>query len=134
MFFLCPEPVDESQNGDGGNEIVAHIRTEGERPLRFVIAFSAPLLGTMAQNAMGEEDESPSPDDLRDVACEVVNMIAGAYVNRLDATRRSPLSVPEILPAVEDTREAYAACLTEVEGKCMRAYLFQTRTLEEASP
>jgi hypothetical protein len=126
MFFLCPEPANESQNGDGGNEVVAQIRTKGENPLRLVVALPEPLLGTMAQNALGETDEPPSPAALRDVACEVANMIAGAYVNRLDTTKRSPLSVPEILPGVGDTGDACAQCVTEVDGECVRAFLFQT--------
>ena len=132
-FFLCLEPVDDQAKAQPGNEIIAHIRTVDEKCLRIVAAFSEPLLKKMADNVLDETDKTPASEVLRDVAREAVNMFAGAYLNRLDTTRRRKLSVPEILARFDVPAEGCEQLAGEVEGERLRAYLFEQNTDEKAT-
>ncbi|MEW6439859.1 MAG: chemotaxis protein CheX [bacterium] len=124
MFFLCPEPC-QAENGGagkqggeepGGAQVIVQIRAADERLFRIVLKVPSALLRIMAANVLDGPQEERTRKDLEDdMACELANMVAGAFLNRLDEPRRKPLSIPAILAAVPAGEWMSYSC--EVEGE-----------------
>jgi hypothetical protein len=126
MFFLCPEPCDPGgglEESRSPSEVIVHIQTADERPCQIVLHLPVALLDRMAVNVLEGLKESFSRKDLEDVACEFVNMVAGAFLNRLDAPHRKALSLPGILAGVSEDREGWVSYSCEVEGCRLQARL-----------
>ena len=90
MFFVFLEPFDEDIQYD----MVTSIQFSGPIKGEIKAYLSRGVTSIMAQNMLGLEPEDVTDITLEDCAKEALNMIAGSFLNKLDATQVFNLSIP----------------------------------------
>jgi CheY-specific phosphatase CheX len=88
----------------------ARLHFTGQRAGEFRIAIAPGSARRIAANFLGSEDEAGMPEcQVRDVTCELANMICGSVLSRLAADVAFELSHPE-LSAASDGDFAWVGC------------------------
>lgn len=101
----CSEPV-----------LMARLKFSGGRSGSFTIRVSARAAATIAANFLGEETDDPEPAQVRDVVCEMANMICGSVLSRLDREAHFDLQHPELVEACGEPALGSVCSLFEIEG------------------
>jgi CheY-specific phosphatase CheX len=81
--------------------VAARLHFAGARPGTFALRVSEPAAATIAANFLGEEVSQPTPGQVRDVICELANMICGSALSRLDSEAHFDLGHPELVEPIE---------------------------------
>ena len=116
MFFtpvISEATPDESSSEP---ELMARLKFSGGRSGSFTIRVSAGAAATIAANFLGEETDSPEPGQVRDVVCEMANMICGSVLSRLDREAHFDLQHPELVEACSEPALGSVCSLFEIEG------------------
>jgi len=97
MFFspVIGEATPETSHSEPA--IMASLRFSGGRSGSFAVRVSAGAADTIAANFLGEETDAPEPGQVRDVVCELANMICGSVLSRLDREAHFDLQHPELM-------------------------------------
>jgi CheY-specific phosphatase CheX len=90
MFFVFLEPC----TGAMGHDLAVSIRFCGSTNGRIDAYLSESLAAFMAQNMLGLNPEEVTDNTREDCAREAVNMIAGNFLNKLDARQVFNLTLP----------------------------------------
>jgi hypothetical protein len=126
MFFLSPTPLGQGEikgcREGGGREVAVQIETE-DQACRIVLVLPASVLRTMSVNMLGRSEEGDSWETILDTAREAANMVAGAFLTRLDSGFRRPLGVPEVLSAFDGSSKEWILYAANVDGETVRSYL-----------
>jgi|SRR5579864_1032693 len=101
----CSEPV-----------LMARLKFSGGRSGSFTIRVSARAAATIAANFLGEETDDPEPGQVRDVVCEMANMICGSVLSRLDREAHFDLQHPELVETCGEPSLGSVCSLFEIEG------------------
>lgn len=96
--------------------LMARLKFSGGRSGSFTIRVSAGAAGTIAANFLGEETDTPEPGQVRDVVCEMANMICGSVLSRLDREAHFDLQHPELVEACSEPALGSICSLFEIEG------------------
>jgi len=91
MFFVFLEPFDEDIRYD----LVTSIQFNGPMKGEIRTYLSKEVARTMVQNMLGLEPKEVTDKTMEDCAKEALNMIAGSFLNKLDAAHVFNLSIPE---------------------------------------
>jgi CheY-specific phosphatase CheX len=91
MFFVFLEPFDEDIQYD----MMTSIRFSGPVKGEIKAYLSKGVAGIMVQNMLGLETKEVTDKTMEDCAKEALNMIAGSFLNKLDAAHVFNLSIPE---------------------------------------
>jgi CheY-specific phosphatase CheX len=101
MFFT---PVIAEAAAVGASPVAllaARLSFSGAKQGTLAIRISAQAAETMAASFLGEEEGQPPPDKIRDVICELANMICGSVLSRLDSEAHFDLGHPELVDPLE---------------------------------
>lgn len=90
MFFVFLEPFDE----DIEYNMMTSIRFVGPMKGEIRAYISDGVASVMAQNMLGLEPQDVTDKTREDCTKEALNMIAGSFLNKLDATQVFNLSIP----------------------------------------
>ncbi len=90
MFFVFLEPFDEDIHYD----LVTSIQFSGPMKGEIRAYLSRAVARTMVQNMLGLEPQEVTDKTMEDCAKEALNMVAGSFLNKLDATQVFNLSIP----------------------------------------
>ncbi|MEN6469813.1 MAG: chemotaxis protein CheX [Smithella sp.] len=90
MFFVFLEPFDEDIQYD----MMTSIQFSGPRKGDIKAYLSKGVASIMAQNMLGLERKDVTDKTMEDCAKEALNMIAGSFLNKLDAKQAFDLSIP----------------------------------------
>jgi CheY-specific phosphatase CheX len=96
--------------------LMACLKFSGGRSGSFTIRVSAGAAATIAANFLGEETGAPEPGQVRDVVCEMANMICGSVLSRLDREAHFDLQHPELVEACSEPTLGSVCSLFEIEG------------------
>jgi CheY-specific phosphatase CheX len=91
MFFVFLEPFDEDIQYD----MITSIQFKGPMKGEIKAYLSKGVASTMAQNMLGLEPQEITDRTMEDCSKEALNMIAGSFLNKLDATQVFDLSIPD---------------------------------------
>ena len=91
MFFVFLEPCDEEIQYD----MMTSIQFRGPMKGEINAYLSKGIASTMAQNMLGLDPKDVTDQTMEDCVKEALNMIAGSFLNKLDATQVFDLSIPE---------------------------------------
>lgn len=97
MFFLPAEPGESgclSQLEDD-TPATAKLSFSGEASGELILAVPGDLLREMAENFMGEPQESLSVEHLDGTLTEMVNMVCGNALRGIETSRPFDLGIPE---------------------------------------
>jgi len=93
MFFSLPEPCDASPNEDW--DLYAGIKLQGPEEITLHLFLHKELAVKLAADFLGTEHEEIAAEALLDMMKEMVNMIGGNLLTRLDSQTCLSLGVPE---------------------------------------
>jgi len=91
MFFVFLEPFDEDIQYD----MMTSIQFNGPMKGEIKAYLSKGVARIMVQNMLGLEPKDVTDKTMEDCAKEALNMIAGSFLNKLDAKQVFDLSIPE---------------------------------------
>ncbi len=91
MFFVFLEPFDDDIQYD----MVTSIHFNGPMKGEIKAYLSKGVASIMVQNMLGMEPHDVTDKTMEDCAKEALNMIAGSFLNKVDATQVFDLSIPE---------------------------------------
>jgi len=91
MFFVFLEPFDDEIQYD----MVTSIHFNGPMKGEIKAYLSKGVASIMVQNMLGLEPAEVTDKTMEDCAKEALNMIAGSFLNKVDATQVFDLSIPE---------------------------------------
>jgi CheY-specific phosphatase CheX len=91
MFFVFLEPFDE----DIRHDMMTSIQFNGPVKGEIKAYFSKGVASVMVQNMLGLEPKDVTDKTMEDCAKEALNMIAGSFLNKLDARQVFDLSIPD---------------------------------------
>jgi chemotaxis protein CheX len=125
MFDAQLQPVAHEDAHFEASAVSASIALSGAFCGVLRATFSEPLARALAGTMMAQEPAESTPDDLRDVTGELVNIVAG----NLKAVLPSPcqLSLPQVQDALTHSADAFAPIGTasfELMGQSLRVELF----------
>jgi len=100
MFFT---PVmAETETADAAAPVVAaRLEFRGARHGTLAVRISEQAAESIAASFLGEDAGQPPPEKIRDVICELANMICGSVLSRLDSEGHFDLSHPELVDPAE---------------------------------
>ena len=96
-MFFTPVMGETEVAAPPPSAVAARMYFAGARPGSFALRVSEPAAATIAANFLGEEVSEPSPAQVRDVICELANMICGSVLSRLDSEAHFDLGHPELV-------------------------------------
>jgi len=97
MFFL--EALGETTEPPPQAEaVVARVTFDGDPPGCFHMRLARPAVNAVAADFLGEDAESLTEQQSREVTLELANMICGAVLSRIESSASFRLGTPEILP------------------------------------
>ncbi len=127
MFFLCPQVIEEGEEGSegagSGEDFHVQIQSSNATPYRIVLGVPEGLARKMRENIIDTGGEEPARADLQDIACELANMVAGQFLSTLENDTRKRLSIPEVLANFTAEPDSWLEGRFDVEGETLRAYL-----------
>jgi CheY-specific phosphatase CheX len=97
MFFS--PVVGEATTSPSEPALTARLSFSGGRSGSFAVRVSARAADTIAANFLGEDGNVTEPGQVRDVICELANMICGNVLSRLDREAHFDLQHPELVEA-----------------------------------
>jgi CheY-specific phosphatase CheX len=99
MFFspVVGEATPETSHAEPA--LTARLSFSGGRSGSFAVRVSAGAANAIAANFLGEDTDVPEPNQVRDVICELANMICGSVLSRLDREAHFDLQHPELVEA-----------------------------------
>jgi CheY-specific phosphatase CheX len=104
MFFLPVEPGPEStlaQRGMDPDRLAGSINFSGDVSGRLVITAPRSLVGEMAQNFMGEDEDALTEEHFSGTMTEMLNMVCGNALSKTASSRPFELGIPEIVDPSE---------------------------------
>jgi CheY-specific phosphatase CheX len=101
MFFTPVMGETEVSLTPPASAVAARLYFAGARPGTFALRVTEPAAASIAANFLGEEVSEPTPGQVRDVICELANMICGSALSRLDSEAHFDLGHPELVEPVE---------------------------------
>ncbi len=97
MFFARaladPSPV-QNQSGSG---LGARVAFEGMRAGTLTLRIDAAAARSIAADFLGEDDDMVSGRQIKDVICELTNIVCGSVLSRLDTTADFRLEDPVLV-------------------------------------
>jgi CheY-specific phosphatase CheX len=116
MFFspVTSEAAPDTSHSE--HALMACLKFSGGRSGSFTVSVSAGAADTIAANFLGEETNAPEPGQVRDVICELANMICGSALSRLDREAHFDLQHPELVETCSEPTPGSVCCLFEIEG------------------
>jgi CheY-specific phosphatase CheX len=93
MFFSLPEPCEEAP--DNGWDLYASVKLEGPEELTLHIFLPKRLAIKLTADFLGKEHDEVTVEVLQDMMKEMVNMIGGNLLTRLDSSTHLSLGIPE---------------------------------------
>ncbi len=127
MFYLFPESLEE------GGLIPTHgpflrstVTVTGPQSIRIGLQVPQSLARKMAANFLGATEEEISQPEMEDILKETTNMLAGAFLSKLEASGAFKLQTPQAqwLSAEERKRKAPANSLRfEVEEELLELFV-----------
>lgn len=128
MFFVFLEPWDDDFKYDMATSIhFSGTTTKGE----IKAYLSAGVVRSMVQNMLSLEPEEVTDGAMEDCAKEALNMIAGSFLNKMDAKQVFDLSIPEYEKKTDLFKKTNAASLSLIFDSDDN-YLAITMNLEPA--
>jgi|SRR5271169_1519525 len=97
MFFSPVMGEATPDSSPPGPALMARLKFSGGRSGSFGVRVSAAAADTIAANFLGEDTDVPEPSQVRDVICELANMICGSVLSRLDREAHFDLQHPELV-------------------------------------
>lgn len=97
MFFSPVVGEATPQASPSEPALTARLSFSGGRSGSFAVRVSAGAANTITANFLGEETDIPEPGQVRDVICELANMICGSVLSRLDREAHFDLQHPEVV-------------------------------------
>jgi CheY-specific phosphatase CheX len=95
MFFTCV--YGDAPGGRGDEGLEARVLFGGQRPGEFRLAISPRAAREIAASFLGLEDERQiGEEQVRDVVCEVANMVCGSALSRLAPDLAVELKPPRL--------------------------------------
>lgn len=125
MFFACV--YGETQGGGTGG-IEARVPFGGERPGEFRLAVSPLAAREIAASFLGIDDQSQiAEEQVRDVVCEIANMVCGSALSRLVPDLAVELQPPRMAePAADDASPPQTALTFDLgDGSLTAAMRFE---------
>lgn len=107
MFFMTVVSHSESAP-EVALPVCAHLEFRGEPSGSFGVNLSEPAARVLAANFLGDEPEAVSAEQIKDVICELANILCGAAVTRIHGDNLFELTSPD-LQARERASAAAAA-------------------------
>ena len=99
MFFasvLAEAPVGGTV---AANAIAARLEFSGACSGAFSVRVSGGAAQVIAASFLAEEADEPTPEQVREVICELANMMCGSVLSRLDRGAHFDLGAPAIVDA-----------------------------------
>src|SRR5579863_2241940 len=96
--------------------LMASLKFSGGRSGSFTVRVSAEAAGIIAANFLGEDADTLESGQVRDVICELANMICGSALSRLDREAHFDLHHPELVESCTEPGLGSVCCLFEIEG------------------
>jgi CheY-specific phosphatase CheX len=104
MFFLPVEPGPEStlaQKGMDTDTLAGCINFSGDASGSLVIVAPRTLVGEMAENFMGESIDALTEEHFSGTMTEMLNMVCGNALSKIESGRPFELGIPEIVAPLE---------------------------------
>jgi len=96
MLYLFPESLEDGEVMPArGPFLRSWVRIIGPQPLRIGLVVPQSLARKMAANFLGTTEEEIYKPEMEDVLKETTNMMAGAFLSKLEASAAFNLQTPE---------------------------------------
>jgi CheY-specific phosphatase CheX len=96
MLYLFPETLEEGEVMPArGPFLRSWVRIAGPQPLRIGLIVPQTLARKMAANFLGTSEEEIFQPEMEDVLKETTNMMAGAFLSKLEASAAFNLQTPQ---------------------------------------
>ena len=96
MYYLFPETLEEGEVVPArGPFLRSWVNIVGPQSFRIGLLVPQSLARKMAANFLGTNEEEFSQPELEDILKETANMMAGAFLSKMDASGAFKLQTPE---------------------------------------
>ena len=96
MFYLFPESLEEGEALPArGPFLRSWVTIAGPQPLCIGLQVPQSLARKMAANFLGTDEEEISQPEMEDILKETTNMMAGAFLSKMEASGAFKLQTPE---------------------------------------
>jgi CheY-specific phosphatase CheX len=100
MFFSPVMGEAASGMGEPAPFMAARLQFSGRRCGAFTVRVSESAAQVIAANFLAEETNVPTTEQVREVICELANMICGSVLSRMDRGAHFELGPPALVDAV----------------------------------
>ena len=97
MFFT--EPLGLTEELPEGEVMESRLVFQGSTAGTFNLRISTSGARLIAAAFLGTDEDSLTPAEMGQVACELTNMLCGSFVSRLESDISFDLASPELVPA-----------------------------------
>lgn len=102
MFFVdLPDGAAYAGPGPGPAGIAAQVIFDGDPPGSLRLDLDMAVAQSVAADFLNEDQAELTPEQIKDVVCELANMICGSVLSRIESSATFRLAKPQI--AVEHT-------------------------------
>lgn len=96
MYYLFPESLEEGETVPAkGPFLRSWVAIAGPQAIRIGLLVPQSLARKMAANFLGTAEEGISQVEMEDILKETTNMMAGAFLSRMEASAAFKLQTPE---------------------------------------
>jgi hypothetical protein len=100
MFFI--QCLGESLASESEPDVVAHLTFEGDPSGALTLTVAASVARSVAADFLAAEEPDLSEQEIREVVCELANMICGSVLSRVESSATFRLGSPRIVASKSD--------------------------------
>jgi CheY-specific phosphatase CheX len=112
MFFV--RTMGDAETGQPVADLAARLTFEGDPSGCLTLRIPQSAARSISADFLGAEEEDLSEPEIREVVCELANIICGSLLSRVESTTTFRLASPRIVP-VKSEDDSFGECLHALE-------------------